>query len=90
MYEYIYNKGRDRGLHFDKAHLNDDITWEKDSWYLAGGDDKSFYYVIQPYKYKSIKQLRKFLESFTKDETYIQEMLHETSNPIIFIAEHKI
>jgi hypothetical protein len=90
-YQYIYNKKTYNEVHFDKESLTDDITWEKESWnLLIGADDEYFYYLIQPYKYHSTKQLRKFLESFTKDEAQIQEMLHETSNPIFLMAKYKI
>lgn len=90
-YQYIYNKKTYNEVHFDKESLTDDITWEKESWnLLIGADDEFFYYLIQPYKYHSTKQLRKFLESFTTDEAHIQAMLHETSNPIFLMAKYKI
>ncbi len=90
-YQYIYNKKTGSEIHFDKESLTDDITWEKNSWnLLVGADDEYFYYLIQPYKYHSTNQLRKFLESFTNDEEYIHTMLHETSNPIILMAKYKI
>lgn len=89
-YEYILNNNTGKYVHFGNENLTDDITWEKDSWWMIGGDDQFIYHIIEPYKYKSTKQLRKFLESFTRDEDYIQEMLHETSNPIILLAKYKI
>ncbi|MGV8139388.1 MAG: 6-bladed beta-propeller [Mangrovibacterium sp.] len=90
FYEYIYNKKTHKAAHFDREHLIDDITWEKDSWYLIGADDKYFYYMVQPYKYHSISQLCKFLKNFTSDEKKIREMTLETSNPIILMAKYKL
>ena len=90
FYEYIYNKETHKAIHFDREHLIDDITWEKDSWYLIGSDDTCFYYMVQPYKYHSSKELRKFVESFTSGEDKIQEMVNETSNPFILRVKYKI
>lgn len=89
-YEYILNKNTGKYVHFGNENLTDDITWEKDSRWMIGGDEQFIYHIIETYKYKSTKQLRKFLESFTKDEDYIQEMLNETSNPILLLAKYKI
>lgn len=89
-YYYIQNKFSGNFVHFKKNDLEDDIIGEKDSWGLTGADDEYFYYVIEPYRFKSTKQLRKFYEKFTDDEDYIEEMILETSNPIILFAKYKV
>lgn len=89
-YHYIKNKQTNSYIHFEKEGLTDDITFEKDSWYLAGCDNSYFHFVIEPYKFKSIEQLRKLLESFTDNEKHIQEMMNETSNPILLFAKYKL
>ncbi|WP_167619161.1 6-bladed beta-propeller [Maribellus sediminis] len=89
-YYYIQNKFTGNFVHFKKNDLNDDIIGERDSWGLTGADDEYFYYVIEPYRFKSTKELRSFFEKFTDDEEYIQEMIHETSNPIILFAKYRV
>ncbi len=90
FYEYILNKKTERHLHFSNNTLTDDIIGSKDSRWITGGDEEYVYYVIEPYKFKSTKQLREFYERFTNDENYIKEMLEETSNPIILFAKYKL
>ncbi len=89
FYEYILNKETGTFRHFGNETLTDDIIWQKDARWIVGGDEEYVYFSIEPYKYSHPKLLRRFLESFTNDESYIQELLHETSNPIILLAKYK-
>lgn len=90
LYEYILNKKNGKYIHFGKESLTDDITWEKDSRWLLGGNDEYIYHIVEPHKYKSTKQLRKFLEDFSRKGEDNIDMLHENLNPILLLTKYKI
>lgn len=89
-YYFIQNKKTGNLLHFAKNEIEDDVIGQNDSWGFYGGDDEYFYYSVEPYRFKSTKQLRTFYEKFTHDEEFINEMILETSNPILLFVKYKL
>ncbi|TKG94554.1 6-bladed beta-propeller [Puteibacter caeruleilacunae] len=89
-YDYILNKSTGQFVHYGGETLIDDVLWQNASRRIVGVDREYFYQLVELYQYKSTKQLRKFLETYTDDEDYIQEILHETSNPMILIVKYKV